>query len=325
MADNPLGIPLWLWAITAAIIVGMIILSKKRPAGRRRGGTPKRKVKETKPDITSLVGKPESKEENKQKLSSVEDILAGKADNAPSLGEENKTEISSSLGMLKLEGEDDEPKKPVKAKPVEVKPTVSIEPEPVKEVKKDLIAAGETGKASFSLDEFADELEEPEDYMEPPSVTISKSKPSPPPKPVKQHKDTKINSVRQELRKGLLKRVLQEKPPEKVGEKGARYYCMECFDRGMSPLKVSQELRKNGIPGERAKELSNTTYKLWIEKREKMITKLKELNDRLKRIHYKFLKRQIDEKTRKDMIIDVQKQIVELESKIKTTDKFFED
>lgn len=323
----PFGIPdglLVLGVIVVAIVIGLTQLSKgkgKRKA--RRGKTPP--VKEKKPDITQLIGKPESHPEPKQ-VKSVEEMLVGNIDNAPSIGSPDKTNITSTLSMLKFEEEDSKPKgeKP----PAQVKRAPMKHTPPKEQKKEENLASLEEEKpvepeGIIDLDEFKSELEEPEDYMNPPSVTPAKIPKAPPPVPPRSN--ARLKQVREELEKGLSKSVLKKDAPMTISDKGTRYFCMEHFDLGMSPVKVATQLRKHRVHPSKAKAIVNQTYSLWLEKREPVIMEIKEIHERMKRIHYKFLKMQIDEKTRREMLVENQKKLIELEAHLKATDSFFED
>jgi len=300
---GPLGLPNWLILLSLAIVGGMIVLSKSKPRGREI----KEEPAVEKPDITKLIGEPGELGEKEEPVSSVEKLLAGEVENAPSIGAEKKTDVESTLALLKVP----EPKKEVKAtKKESEKKTLedkSEEPE---------------GKSYIDLDEFEDELKEPEDY-EPPEIELPngkkiKGKPAPPPEPKKSNE--KLKEVKNELEKGKVKTTTA---PKSIGKKGVKHFCMECFDAGMSPVKVTTRLRRmHFMPGE-AKTVTMRTYKIWLDKRRPILDQIKEANEKIKRIHYKFLKRQIDEPTRKAMLIENQKKLIELEAKLKSTEDYF--
>ncbi|MCD4740094.1 hypothetical protein K8R43_02770 [archaeon] len=315
MTDDPFGIPTIFIALAVVVVGGMIYLSKVSK-NRHTKTKPKTKPKhEKKPDITKLIGKPESHKQ--EKVKSVEEMLAGDIENAPSIGHEEKTNVKSTLDMLA-----EEPKeKPKRRRHKKEKPTTVIE-EPKEKTEKPTENQSPTEETTptIDIDEFKDELEEPEDYMNPPTVKSIKVPKAPPPIKGTQ---PKLTEVRRELEKGLFKSVLNNELPEKIGDKGVMHYCMECFDHGTSPVKVTAELRKQRVTPKKAKELTNQTYKLWLEKREPVITQIKEIHERMKRIHYKFLKMQIDEKTRREMLVENQKKLVELETQLNTTENYF--
>lgn len=312
---GPFGLPNWLILLALAIVGGLIILSK---SGRRET---RKKIEpaEEKPDITKLIGEPGGTVETEEPVTSVQKLLAGELENAPSIGPEEKTDVESTLSLLKVpEGEK-------KEKPVETPAESKVE---TKVKQKKGLADNEEKKSYIDLDEFEEDLEEPEPpEYEPPEIELPdgrkiKGKPTPPPKPKGRPKE-KLEEVREELEKGKVKTSITEKAPEKIGKKGVRYFCMECFDAGMSPVKVTTKLRRiHFMPGE-AKTIAMRTYKLWLEKREPIIKEIKETNEKIKRIQYKFLKRQIDEPTRKAMLIENQKKLIELEAKLKSTEDYF--
>jgi hypothetical protein len=309
MTDGPLGIPLEFLVLAILVVVVGTFLSKNRPTRRAAQA---RETEEEKPDITSLIGKPESHMDKKQ-VRSLEDILVGDIDNAPSIGADEKTEIQSSLDLLTEEKQEPAEEKPAKKTQIRTltepdREVFAEDEEPPKEAREDILT---------DLDELKEDLEEPEDFMKPPSVTPAKTPTMPPPaKP-------ELEDVRKELEKGLLKSVLGKEPPEKIGDKGIKYFCMENYDLGVSPIKVISLLRKERVLPGKARDIAMQTFKLWLEKREPVIRDIKEASERIKRIHYKFLKRQIDEKTRKDMLIENQKMLVEFEARLRATDPFF--
>jgi len=107
--------------------------------------------------------------------------------------------------------------------------------------------------------------------------------------------------------------------------KGIKYLCMQLYDRGELPTDIITKLMDKGLTRTEAKEIANKEYKVWLEKREPLLRRRKEIKEMIKRIEYNFYKRIIDEKTRNELINEKQKELIEIEAKIKSSEDYFLD
>ena len=100
---------------------------------------------------------------------------------------------------------------------------------------------------------------------------------------------------------------------------------MQLYDRGELPTDIITKLMDKGLTRTEAKEIANKEYKVWLEKREPLLRRRKEIKEMIKRIEYNFYKRIIDEKTRNELINEKQKELIEIEAKIKSSEDYFLD
>ena len=299
----------------AALVGGLKFLGGKKPAEPKRhsesgGGVPAGKHT----DLEDMVGKtsatklpsPEDIEEEEDagmsvETGSLESLLARPIDEAPSIGPEEKTDVESGLGLVKFE---ESPAMPPQPKvPVEMKAPEKPEQKPIPTHAKDLARLHRQFGEEFDVDEMGD------------IVAVPKERPKyvPP-------KDMREKAKREAEAKRPVK--LYNQPPGKRKENLNRY-CMLQYDAGVPPKKVETLLCVKGVSRTSAKQLAFRTYKIWIEKREPLIRGIKEIRELIKRIEYKYLKRQIDEKTRKETLNDANRKLAELEAKLKGSEDYF--
>ncbi len=302
-------------AAVIALVVALKFLGGKKPTHSK--GAPEAGGVESHEhtDLEDMVDKPQSKikgvestatvEEEEQagmsvETTSLEALLARPIDEAPSIGQETKTNVDTGLKDVKVQETSEEPIVPQANK---LEPTKQI-PEKTRESKKDdLKKIREQFGEEFNIDELGDIVAAPKLI---PSYT--------PPKDIKQ-KAEKEASVERPYK-------LYDKPQTKRKQNFNRY-CMLQFDAGSSPKKVENLLRVKGLNPTSAKQISFKTYKTWIDKREPLIREIKETKEKMKRIEYKFLKRQIDGKAREKILNDSNEKLAELEAKLKGSEDFF--
>ena len=257
-----------------------------------------------KPSSTSLPSLETVEEEEDAGMSvstgSIESMLAKPIDAAPSIGSEEKTDVEGGLDVIKFE-------KGMKAEVKPAAPQVVITPEkpkgPVPSTAKNLVRLREQFGEEFNVDELGEIVAVPEElakYTPPKDIGAKAEVEAEKPRPVK----------------------LYDRPSEKRKENYKRY-CMLEFDAGKPAKKVENLLRVKGMKHTDAKQLVFKMYRLWLEKREPIIRDIKETRGMAKRIEYKYLKRQIDESTRKKTLNNANAKLAGLEAKLKSSEDYF--
>ncbi|GEM_PF-4286628 len=120
----------------------------------------------------------------------------------------------------------------------------------------------------------------------------------------------------------------EEKPKEEVkagSEKPLKRFIMESLDTGKNEKEIISEIIKRGIGRGKARVLLKQVEELWKTKRKPLLDKKKELEHQKKILQYKYLKMQISEDNFKKLMNDIQKQLIEIESKLKASEKLFND
>ncbi len=265
-------------------------------------------------DLEDIVNKPsgpklpspEDIEEEEEagmsvETSSLESLLARPIDEAPSIGPEEKTNVEEGLGLVKFEGSPAMPPKP--KVPGEMKATEGPKKKPLPARAKDLARLHEQFGEEFNVDDMGDIVAVPKDR---PKYT--------PPKDIEEKAKKEASAERPAK--------LYNLPPGKRKE-NLSHYCMLQYDAGMPPKKVEAKLCIKGMGHADAKRLAFKSYKLWIEKREPIIRAIKETRELIKRIEYKYLKRQIDEATRQSTLNEANREIAGLEAKLKSSEDWF--
>ena len=226
---------------------------------------------------------------------SIESFLAKPIDSAPSIGSDAKTDAVGGLDLIKFED-------PAHSKTIVPKQKAVVE-KPVPSSAKDLRRLREQFGEEFNIDELGDIVAVPEER---PSYT--------PPKDIGEKAEVEANAPRSAR--------LYDREPEKRKENFKRY-CMLEFDAGKTPKKVENLLRVKGMSLTEAKQVTFKNYRIWIEKREPLIRDIKETRLLIKRIEYKYLKRQVDAKTRKKTLNDANSKLAVLEAKLKISEDYF--
>jgi hypothetical protein len=317
-----LGLPDELVYAAAAIIALAIVLKLLGKPGRRARvapgipakGSPLESLMEE-PGVTAPseeLAEVKELETGEHPASSLEKLLAGKPEEVPSIGPEEMTDVEKMLAGVKFE---EKPKVRKGAKPAEEeKPKKKPKEEKPGKKKKGLEAVEGEGEAP-ELEEFAEELEEPEPrprYRPPPEEAEEKPAPPAPPEGPKKYE-----------KKGIFAALFGGKPEEKPEKEPDAALCMHAFDAGKTPMAATKLLQHRGLTREKAKEKAFKLYKLWIDKREPILRDIKETKEMLKRIEYKFLKRQIDNATRDSMMNDANKKLIELEARLASSEDYF--
>ena len=153
-------------------------------------------------------------------------------------------------------------------------------------------------------------------------------------KPV-EFEEIKLPSKR-EMEKQKRQKPVPEKKPGKPGilgilgkkketKKLTGLDIMKMLDDNKKESEIISKLTSSGMTHGKARETYTKAYKIWKEKRDPLIQEKRELEEQKKLIQYKYLKMQIDEDTFKKMMTNIQKKLVDVEAKLKSSDRFFKN
>ena len=114
-----------------------------------------------------------------------------------------------------------------------------------------------------------------------------------------------------------------EKGETTLTEKNWKKKVMEMLDQGKGEREILSLMFKMNIGRGRARVMFKQLEDTWNKKRKPLLNKKKELEEQKKILQYKYLKMQITEDNFKKLMNDVQKQLLEIEAKLKSTEKLF--
>ena len=98
---------------------------------------------------------------------------------------------------------------------------------------------------------------------------------------------------------------------------------MKMMDKGQSDDEITKILADSGMNhGEARRYLANIRH-IWDTERKPLLDQKSELEEKKKTLQYQYLRMEIDEETFKKMMTDLQKKIVDVDTKIKMTEKYF--
>lgn len=240
------------------------------------------------------------------KKDSIESLLSKPIDAAPSIGAESKTDVKGGLEGIRFEkphgaeaGLPKEVMAPTQAEQVPEAPAPELPPHH----HKNLAQLHEQFGGDFDVDQYGDIIAVPEEkraYNPPKDIAKNAAEKAAAPRPARMY----------------------DKPAGERKENLKRYAMLQ-YDSGQPPKKVENLLRVRGLGPDGAKAMAFSSYRLWLDKREPLIRGIKETREMAKRVEYKFLKRQIDEATRKQALNDSSMKLAELESKLAASEDYF--
>ncbi len=98
---------------------------------------------------------------------------------------------------------------------------------------------------------------------------------------------------------------------------------MKMLDEGKPDAEILKMLEESGMNHGEARRFFGDIKRKWEANRKPLLDKKKELEHQKKMIQYQYLKMQIDEETFKKMMTDIQKKLVDINSKLKFTERHF--